>query len=114
MKVRKLAPIALAALLAIGATGGIALANGRNDEGNDAAALANAKVSLVQAIATAEQQVGGRAVGAGVDNENGRVTIAVEVAAKDGVRTVLIDPATGKVTATRAGGDHESNTEESD
>lgn len=111
MNVRRLAPVALAALLAIGATGGIALANGRSEEGNDAAALANAKVTLVQAIATAEQQVGGRAVGAGVDNEDGRVTIAVEVAAKDGVRTVLIDPATGQVASTRAGGDHDNNDE---
>jgi len=48
-----------------------------------------------------------------VDNENGRVTIAVEIAAKDGVRTVLIDPATGQVAATRTGGDHE-NTDETD
>jgi len=113
MKIRRLAPVALAALLAIGATGGIALANGRNNEGSDAAALANAKVTLVQAIATAELQAGGRAVGAGVDNENGRVTIAVEIAAKDGVRTVLIDAGTGQVAATRAGGDHE-NTDETD
>ena len=113
MKSRRLAPIALAALLALGATGGIALANDHHNEGNDAAALANAKVTLVQAIATAELQAGGRAVGAGVDNENGRVTIAVEIAAKDGVRTVLIDPATGQVAATRTGGDHE-NTDETD
>jgi hypothetical protein len=102
MNARRLAPIALAALLAVGTTGGVALANNHNDEGNDAAALANAKVTLVQAIAT------------GVDNENGRVTIAVEVAAKGGVHTVLIDPATGLVAATRAGGDHEGNDEEND
>ena len=114
MSARRLAPIALAALLAVGTTGGVALANNHNDEGNDAAALANAKVTLVQAIATAEQQTGGRAVGAGVDNENGRVTIAVEVAAKDGVHTVLIDPATGEVAAARAGSEHEGNDEESD
>jgi uncharacterized membrane protein YkoI len=113
MNARRLAPIALAALLAVGTTGGVALANNHNDEGN-AAALANAKVTLVQAIATAEQQAGGRAVGTGVDNENGRVTIAVEVAAKGGVHTVLIDPATGLVAATRAGGDHEGNDEEND
>ena len=111
MKARKLAPIALAALLALGATAGIALANDRNNEGNDAAALAGAKVTLVQAIATAEQQAGGRAVGAGVDNENGRVTIAVEIAATDGMHTVLIDPATGLVAAARTGGDHEGNDE---
>ncbi|MBU6497821.1 MAG: hypothetical protein KGJ41_10095 [Rhodospirillales bacterium] len=111
MTARKLAPFALAALLALGATGGVALANARNDEGNDAASLANAKVSLVQAIAIAEQQAGGHAVGAGVNNENGRVSIAVDVAAANGVRTVLIDPATGQVAADHAGGDHN---EESD
>lgn len=112
MKAPKLAPLALVALLATAAGGGVALAKGHDDDSNDAAALASTKVTLVQAIATAEQQTGGRAIGAGADNENGRVAIAVEVAAKDGVRTVLIDPATGQVAANRAGGEHENENED--
>ncbi len=110
MKPLRLAPIAFAALLTT-AAGSAALAKGHDDDSNDAAALAGAKVTLTQAIATAEQQTGGRAIGAGADNENGRVAIAVEIAAKDGMRTVLIDPATGQPIANRAGGEHESDEE---
>jgi uncharacterized membrane protein YkoI len=107
MNARKFVPLALAAILATSAAGSAALAKERNDEGRDAAALANAKVSLAQAIATAEQQAGGKAVGAGVDNENGTVRIAVEVADGQGVKTVLVDPLSGQVTGTHSGGDHD-------
>ncbi len=105
MIARKYVPLALAAALAASASGA-AFAEERADEG-DAAALANAKVSLSQAIATAEQQAGGKAVEAGVDDENGTVRIAVRVASNQGVRTVLVDPQSGQVTGTKADGDHD-------
>jgi uncharacterized membrane protein YkoI len=96
-------PVALVALVASGAAGGLAFAKERGDATSDLAAMANAKVTLQQAITTAEQQAGGKAVGAGVDNENGTVRIAVEVASAQGMKTVLVDPQNGQVTATHTG-----------
>jgi len=69
----------------------------------DAAALAGMKVTLTQAITMAEQQGGGRAIGADVSQENGAIRIAVEVAGPQGVKTVLVDAQTGQVNATRDG-----------
>jgi uncharacterized membrane protein YkoI len=92
-------------LLAVGA-GGIAQAKDRDREqdARDAAALAGMKVTLQQAITTAEQQAGGRAVGADVSQERGVPRIAVEVAGPQGVKTVLVDAQSGHVTATHDGG----------
>ncbi len=105
MNTRKFAPLAFAVILATGAASTAALAKGGHEESQDAAALANAKVTLSQAIATAEQQAGGKAISAGVDNENGTVRIAVDVASNQGVKTVLVDPQTGQATGTKPAGD---------
>ena len=112
MNIKRIAPFALAGLLAVGAAGGIANAKDQDhdQDGRDTAALAGMKVTLAQAIATAEQQAGGRAVGADVSREKGATRIAVEVAGPQGVKTVLVDPQTGQVTATHDGGqDDEDN-----
>lgn len=108
MNTKRTIPIAFAALLATGAAGGVAWA--QDQDGRDAAALAGMKVTLLQAIATAEGQAGGRAVGADVSQQDGATRILVEVAGPQGVRTVHVDGVTGQVTATRDGGaDHEDN-----
>lgn len=115
MNIKRIAPLTLAALLAVGAAGGIAHAKDRDQDQDrrDTAALANMKVTLQQAIATAEQQAGGRAVGADVSQERGATRIAVEVAGPQGVKTVLVDGQTGQVTATHDSGqdgeDHDDN-----
>ena len=110
MTFKRTLPIALAALLAVGAAGGTALAQNRNQDSRDIAALATMKVTLQQAIATAEGQAGGRAVGADVSQQGGATRILVEVAGPQGVKTVTVDGATGQVTATRdGGGDSEDN-----
>ena len=98
---KRILPIALAALVATSAAGGLAFAQERRDAGNDAAAIANAKVTLQQAIATAEQQAGGRAVSADIEQERGVTQIEVEVAGPQGVKTVMVDAQSGQVTATR-------------
>ena len=103
MNTKHIATLALAALLATSAAGGGAFAKDRDQDGRDAAAFAGMKVTLTQAIATAEQQVGGRAVGADVSQERGANRIAVEVAGPQGVKTVLVDAQTGQVTATHDG-----------
>lgn len=110
MNAKKIALAAFATLLTLGTVGGIAHAADRNQDQRDTTALGNMKVTLQQAIATAEQQTGGRAVGADVSQENGATRIAVEVVGQAGVKTVLVDGQSGKVTATHdAGQDHEDN-----
>ena len=106
MNMKQIVVLAAAGLIAIGGGSSVAYAEEHGDLG-DAQALANSKVSLTQAIATAEQQAGGKAVDAGVDNENGTVRIAVEVASNQGVETVLVDPQAGQVTGTKAESGHE-------
>jgi uncharacterized membrane protein YkoI len=69
-----------------------------NDNASEMAALSNAKISLSQAISAAEQKAGGRAIDAGVNNENGVITYGVEIAKGNTVQMVLVDPATGEVT----------------
>ena len=101
----KLTATAFAALIAIGALG-TAYAGGK-DEDREAAALQGAKVSLTQAIATAEQQTGGRAFDAGVDMKGGQTRIAVETNGPKGVQTVTIDAQSGQVVATHAGGEQD-------
>jgi len=76
MNIKRILPAALAAALAIGAAGGIAQAQDR--DGQDAAALAGMKVTLQQAIATAEGLAGGRALGADVSQEGGVTPLALK------------------------------------
>ncbi|MGH7156081.1 MAG: PepSY domain-containing protein, partial [Acetobacteraceae bacterium] len=96
----------IATMIATGAAGGgVAYAAGHNQEAQDAQALANSKISLSQAITTAEQKTGGKAFDAGVDNNNGTARISVEVASNQGVKTVLVDPQTGQVIGINVGGD---------
>ncbi len=102
MNKTRIIPIALAALLATGAAGGLAFAKESGRQDNDAAKLASAKVTLQQAIAMAEQQAGGQAVSADFQQEKGVARIEVEVAGPQGVKTVLVDAQTGQVTTTHA------------
>lgn len=99
----RITPFAFAVLLILGA-GNAANAADHQDQ-SEAQIMQTAKVSLAQAITTAERQTGGKAFDAGVDNENGTPRITVTVVGANGVQTVLIDPASGGVTGTRAGSD---------
>ena len=100
--------IALAALLAAGAlAGGTALAAGNTGEEKEATALQSAKITLTQAIATAEQQTGGKAYDAGVDVKGGVIRIAVETNGPKGVQTVVVDAQSGQVVGTHAGGEQD-------
>lgn len=111
--VSRASPVALGLLLTLGA-GGVAFAADHQDQ-SEARIMQAAKVSLAQAVMTAEHQTGGKAFDAGVNNESGRPRIAVTVAGATGVQTVLIDPATGAVTGTHAGSDdHEQGGEHED
>jgi len=94
----------LSALLATGALATSALA-ADHDETAESSALQGAKVTLSQAIATAEQHTGGQAFDAGVDIENQKVRIAVETNGQHGVQTVYVDPQSGQIVGSHAGGE---------
>ena len=71
-------------------------------ETNHAAALAQAKVSLVQAITAAEQHVNGKAARAELEDENGKLVYEVEVFAGSKATDVTVDIATGQILSARA------------
>jgi uncharacterized membrane protein YkoI len=117
----KIVPIAMAAVIAVGSTIGLAHAasndrGGENEGAQERAALVNAKTTLAQAIAAAEQQTGGKAIDAGVENENGAIAFAIEVAKDNTVQKVLVDLQSGKVLKVAAAdsehgedGEHEND-----
>ena len=107
---RRVAPLAVAAALAAALP--LAAMAAEHQDQSDAAVMNAAKVSLAQAIATAEQQTGGKAFNAMTTRT--ALPASGPVAGSQGVRTVLIDPASGAVIATRAGGDEGGQGEHED
>ncbi len=93
----RILPAAMAAAIAVGASGAAFAATDEKEDAQDIAAVLNAKTSLAEAIAAAEQQVGGKAIEAGLDDESGGKRFEVEVAKDKTVQRVLVDPQTGKV-----------------
>jgi uncharacterized membrane protein YkoI len=88
--------------LLVMATGTMAAsaAPGTNEQRN--VDFSKAPVTMSQAIATAEQQAGGRATRAKLENEKGKMFYEVKVAGKDKATEVQIDAQDGKVLATNA------------
>ena len=77
-------------------------------EQNEAAALAQAKISLSQAIAAAEQHAGGKAARAELEDENGKLVYGVEVLGGGKSTDVKVDITTGQVLSAQADtADHE-------
>lgn len=103
MTIKHIAAFALASILA----GGLARPAfaGGGDEDREALALQGSKLTLSQAISTAEQQTSGKAFDAGVNIENGKPQIVVETNGPKGVFTVRVDVQTGAVIGTHAGGE---------
>jgi uncharacterized membrane protein YkoI len=58
-----------------------------------------ATVTMSQAIATAEQQAGGKATHAKLENETGTLLYEIKVAGKDKTTEVKVDAQDGKVLA---------------
>ena len=98
-------PIALALVGALGLGAAVPALAATNSEAQEQGALQNSKVTLSQAIATAEQQTNGKAYDAGVDIDHGKTRIAVETNGPKGVQTVIIDAQNGNVISTHAGGE---------
>lgn len=110
MRTHHLPAAAAAALLATGLSGKVWAGEAGQDT-RDSAAIAAAHVTLPQAIATAEQLAGGRAVGADLVTDLAGPRIAVEVALPDGVRTVTVDAVSGNAAVTC---DHDEDEESSE
>ena len=106
MRIDIASSLVAAAILATAIIGRTALTADRDGD-REAAAMQGAKVSLTQAIATAEQQTGGGAYDAGVDVKGGQTRIAVETNGPKGVQTVTIDAQSGQVVGTHAGGEQD-------
>lgn len=106
-------PLVLAAVVAFGGVSGLAYANEKSEgheSAQELAALQSAKISLTDAIATAQKEVAdGKVVDAGVENENGTISYAVEIEKNGTVQKVQIDLATGKVLKVAADTDDEEN-----
>jgi uncharacterized membrane protein YkoI len=86
-------------VLTTGALGMAVAAYAKDNERrtNAAAIIANAKVTMAQAIAMAEQRTGGKAIGTGIEDENGTVLLEVQVIKDNQKHSVLIDPDSGQV-----------------
>jgi uncharacterized membrane protein YkoI len=94
---RKLFAAAAAAFTAA-AIGGAAYAASKAGMEDDALAIANAKIGLAQAVAAAEQHVGGKAAKAEFEQaRGGQWVFDVEVVKDRTVMDVAIDATTGKV-----------------
>jgi len=83
-----------------------------NEEQNEAQGLAQAKISLVQAIQVAEQHIGGKAASARLEHEHGKFVYEVEVLRGEQATDVKVDIADGKVLSAKADEDeHEQRGE---
>jgi uncharacterized membrane protein YkoI len=92
---RTLSPGVLAALAAAAIGGAYAAESGDDGE----LAIGSAKISLTQAVAAAEQYVGGKASRAEYERHEGQWLFDVEVVRDGTVMDVRVDPASGKVLA---------------
>lgn len=81
------------------------------EDRNEIASIVAAPTTLGAAIATAEQQAGGKAVEAAVEHENGTFGFEIEVAKDGDVKRVFIDAASGQVVKMAAAEDHEDHEE---
>ena len=77
-------------------------AMGRGEHDRAPVDVSKATVTMSQAIATAEQQAGGKATRAKLENETGKLVYEVKVAGKDKVTEVKVDATDGKVLASGA------------
>ena len=103
MMIEYSAGIALAGVLFLGTAGPTFAVD--NGEAQEESALLGTKLTLSQAIATAEQQTGGKAFDAGVDVDHGKPRVIVETNGPKGVQTVVLDAESGQLIGSHAGGE---------
>ena len=95
---RKILIPALIMAAGIATAGGLTYAQQAGSAVNDAVAqIANARITLAQAVALAEQHRGGRATRAELESENGRLVYGVEVTDATTTTDIKVDAADGKI-----------------
>ena len=73
---------------------------GEHENGGEVSAVLAAKPSVSQAIATAEQQTGGRAMSIDVGHKKDAYVYRIKTVTKGKVAELTVDPASGKITQT--------------
>jgi len=111
MKSKKSLLLGVVGFTALGASLAFAGVNGANEGQENAAMLSHARISLSQAIASAEGHVqGGKAIRAELEDENGTLVYGVEVASGTQTTDVKVDINSGKVLSVQADpADHEAD-----
>jgi uncharacterized membrane protein YkoI len=106
----------MVSVLTTGALGAAVAAHAKDKElrTNEAAIMANAKVTMAQAIAAAEQKTGGKAVGTGIEDQDGTVFLEVKVLKDDQRHSVLVDPQSGQVVKVAIDNEQDENGDEED
>jgi uncharacterized membrane protein YkoI len=97
MRRSRILPAAIASIALGGAAAAFAAGEKEFDEQKEITTVLNAKISLAQAIAVAEQQTGGKAFDTGLEKRDGNVAYEVTVAQGTTVQKVLVDMNTGAV-----------------
>jgi uncharacterized membrane protein YkoI len=93
----RIVPAVIAAAFTL-AAGGAAFASPEGHEGGrEIAAMLAAKTSAAEAIATAEQQTGGRAMKIDIEKDNGAYLYEIKTMSQDKISEVFVDPDSGKV-----------------
>jgi len=93
----KILPATMAAVFALGTAGAAFASSGEHGDGREIAAVLDAKISVAEAIAAAEQHSGGRAMKIDIDDENGAYLFEVKTVSKEKITEIFVDPASGKV-----------------
>ena len=97
--------LSIVALTAIGSAGALAMTafaaeNQGDNNAQEQAAVANAKITMQQAISIAEQSAGGKSTGSGVESQDGTAIYYDVTIDKAGtLQKVLVDMQTGKVVS---------------
>jgi uncharacterized membrane protein YkoI len=102
-------PAVAATAIGAGVAGGAFADTDARGLDDDAKAMLAARVTLTDAIATAEKEAGGKAIDAGMDDQDGVRFIAVNVVRGEKIQKVLVDPETGKVVKIGAKDDDEED-----
>src|ERR1700730_18477593 len=88
------------------ATMAASAAPGNNEQRGTPIDFSKAPVTMSQAIATAEQQAGGKATKAKLENEKGKLLYEVRVTGKDQATEVKTDAQDGNVLASAPAHEH--------
>jgi uncharacterized membrane protein YkoI len=97
-KQNKMLKVMFAMLIMTGAVANVAEAGeSKEKEAKELALFSQAKISLTEAIKIAEQNVGGKAMEAELDDESNTIQFEIEILKDGKIHEVKVDGKTGKV-----------------